>query len=260
MLCLYILLAIQIIAESFPISSSGHILLFSSIAASYFNCIFPPIVTTSWFNHLLHIPTIFIVIVFFLKKYGKTLWLYCNTTILMYGIGMSFIVNALTTLFYVFFMVISIRWFPVGLGFFCTAVLLYLLKFMRDDNREYSWWCVAMWLGIAQGIALLPGISRFAITYVVARWFGISADKSFMLSWLLFFPLLVLCAGHGLLGLYLHGLLCELLHPIVWLIILGSSIASWYAFYMVYYMSSKNIFYYFSWYMLVPLILWLLFV
>ena len=45
-------------------------------------------------------------------------------------------------------------------------------------------------LGMVQGLALLPGISRFGSTFFAARWLGFSRSQAFEYSFLIQFPLL----------------------------------------------------------------------
>lgn len=55
----------------------------------------------------------------------------------------------------------------------------------RSEVEEPSWW-QAWWIGCAQMVSILPGISRSGATIVTARWMGIapaaSAEFSFLLS------------------------------------------------------------------------------
>jgi undecaprenyl-diphosphatase len=55
----------------------------------------------------------------------------------------------------------------------------------RPEAAEPSWW-VAWWMGCAQMVSILPGISRSGATIVTARWLGLApapaAEFSFLLS------------------------------------------------------------------------------
>lgn len=64
MLYFVIYICVQIIGESIPVSSSGHLALLHDLAtlAGYH---IPPVTTTVWFNHLLHVPTIVMIVCFF---------------------------------------------------------------------------------------------------------------------------------------------------------------------------------------------------
>ena len=69
-----------------------------------------------------------------------------------------------------------------------TGVLLLTLDAIpeeRSEVEEPSWW-LAWWIGCAQMVSILPGISRSGATIVTARWLGLapapSAEFSFLLS------------------------------------------------------------------------------
>jgi undecaprenyl-diphosphatase len=69
-----------------------------------------------------------------------------------------------------------------------TGLLLLSLNAIpseRAEVEEPSWW-QAWWIGCAQMVSILPGISRSGSTIVTARWMGIapaaSAEFSFLLS------------------------------------------------------------------------------
>jgi undecaprenyl pyrophosphate phosphatase UppP len=53
-------------------------------------------------------------------------------------------------------------------------------------------------LGLVQGIALLPGISRLATTYAAARWLGMQPRKAFEVSWLIAVPLFFAASMQGI--------------------------------------------------------------
>lgn len=69
-----------------------------------------------------------------------------------------------------------------------TGALLLSLNALpteRAEVEEPSWW-QAWWIGCAQMVSILPGISRSGATIVTARWMGLapaaSAEFSFLLS------------------------------------------------------------------------------
>jgi len=93
-------------------------------------------------------------------------------------------------------------------------------KNVSKDVRQSITFHTALILGIIQGVALLPGISRFGVTVVAANILGISPRRSLQFSFLMFFPLItaaffinglpaVIKMGPGLLSLdklLLYGL------------------------------------------------------
>jgi undecaprenyl-diphosphatase len=49
------------------------------------------------------------------------------------------------------------------------------------------WW-VALLIGLAQGLAVFPGVSRSGATICVALWLGVKRDRAFELSMLVSLP------------------------------------------------------------------------
>jgi undecaprenyl-diphosphatase len=73
---------------------------------------------------------------------------------------------------------------------FVTGALLLSLRAIPTDRAEVeepSWW-QAWWIGCAQMVAILPGISRSGSTIVTARWLGLAPAPSAEFSFLLGVP------------------------------------------------------------------------
>jgi undecaprenyl-diphosphatase len=75
-------------------------------------------------------------------------------------------------------------------GFFITAGLLFSLSFLPKSKPSTLTPANIILLGLAQGVALLPGISRFAITYTTTRWLAIPHRRAFEISFLIQVPLI----------------------------------------------------------------------
>lgn len=76
----------------------------------------------------------------------------------------------------------------VGLGFLATSFLLVSTKFARLGKIEHPSVGAALLLGIAQGIAVAPGVSRSGITIAVALFLGVQRGRAFELSMLMSVP------------------------------------------------------------------------
>jgi undecaprenyl-diphosphatase len=73
---------------------------------------------------------------------------------------------------------------------FVTGALLLSLRAIPADRHEVvepSWW-QAWWIGCAQMVAILPGISRSGSTIATARWLGLAPAPSAEFSFLLGVP------------------------------------------------------------------------
>jgi len=93
----------------------------------------------------------------------------------------------------------------LGLAFFFTAVLLFLTRFRgnaSDGTRGLITPWQALVVGAAQGIAIIPGVSRSGSTIAVALLLGISREQSGEFSFLIVLPAIL---GAMLLE-SLHGL------------------------------------------------------
>ncbi len=76
----------------------------------------------------------------------------------------------------------------IGLGFLATAVVLVLSGLARRGDAEQPSLWGALAIGIAQGFAVLPGLSRSGSTIATALWLGVRPDRAFELSMLMSLP------------------------------------------------------------------------
>lgn len=68
-------------------------------------------------------------------------------------------------------------------------------------NESAMTWKDALWIGLAQALALIPGTSRSGITMTAALMLGLSRESSARFSFLLSIPVIILAGGHQTLGL-----------------------------------------------------------
>lgn len=76
----------------------------------------------------------------------------------------------------------------VGLGFLITSVLLVSTHFARPGKVEHPSITAAALLGVCQGLAVAPGISRSGITIAAALFLGVQRGRAFELSMLMSVP------------------------------------------------------------------------
>lgn len=216
---------LPIALEGLPVSSSGHVLLCAALIARLMGASVEGIVPTQ-LDHLVHLPIAIVVALFFFPR-----WYYLLTHITRLWqqffkiIYLGFITVAATALIYFLFQHVGTSWFPLWFGFACTAALLFSLRLCGDRgmpayakgygvalrlrllSRAGGEWTVAtaLILGAAQGLALLPGISRLGITYVIARWLGMRSQKAFELSFLIEWPISVAGFAKGLYDMHKSG-------------------------------------------------------
>lgn len=83
----------------------------------------------------------------------------------------------------------------VGYGFLVSAACLLASAFGKGSQTEVSW-LQALVIGVAQGIAVLPGVSRSGVTIAVAMLLGIQPNVSFRFSFLVSLPAIIAAATY----------------------------------------------------------------
>lgn len=168
---------VQGLTEFLPVSSSGHLLLLENLGVA------PPSVATNLF---LHVATLIAVLVTLRKPvfeiikhpFGKKTLRIVVATIPTAIIGI---------IFKIYFEDILLgKYLPVG--FLLTAILLLTVTPTRVKmNRNLS----AFIVGISQGLAVTPGLSRSGTTISFMTALNYSPDESAELSFLMSIPMII---------------------------------------------------------------------
>lgn len=181
-----ILLAIiQGFTEFFPVSSSGHLILFQKILG--FSTM--PLV----FDIFFHIGTLLAVVVFFfrdLKELALCFYEKENFHLLSMLIAASLPTAVIGFLFKDFFESLFSDTSRLGLAFLFTAAALLASKYLRLKKKLPDF-ASAFLIGVAQGIAIVPGVSRSGMTIAVALILGLGFGFSFRFSFLLSIPAVI---------------------------------------------------------------------
>jgi len=172
---------IQGITEFFPISSSGHLVILQNL----FGLEEPQMA----FDIFLHIGTSAAVIIFFRKDIlglfrgdKKTLSLILIATIPTFIIGFFF-KDAVEGFFR------SVR--IAGYMLIVTGIWLGLasrISHIREGKKKELGPANSVMIGISQGVAVIPGISRSGATIATAMLLGIDKEKACRFSFLLSLP------------------------------------------------------------------------
>jgi undecaprenyl-diphosphatase len=76
----------------------------------------------------------------------------------------------------------------LGLGFLLTTAALVSTYFVHPGQAEVPRPSLALLLGVVQGLAVLPGVSRSGLTIALALWLGVKPSRAFELSMLMSLP------------------------------------------------------------------------
>jgi len=172
-----ILLAIvQGITEWLPISSSGHLVIVQQLFS---------LNVSVFFDVILHVGTLIPVLVFFRKDVAKILKAVARldfkseegklAVLVVIGSIPTAVVGFLfKDLFESFFFNLS----AVGAAFIVTGCILYATKLTLGRNRSINYFD-ALLIGTAQGVALIPGVSRSGITISTGLLRRVKKEKAF---------------------------------------------------------------------------------
>ena len=176
---------IQGLAEWLPISSTAHL----KIAEHYLG-----LTTTPLFNLILHLGTLIVVVFYFRtevknilsalahvdfkSEYGKMIPLIIAATIPTAMIGLLYVK---------YLEDVPGQLLIIGITFIIGATLVYTSK-LGKENTENITYPIAVIMGIAQGLAIFPGLSRSGATISIALLVGLKREKAFKFSFLLSIP------------------------------------------------------------------------
>ncbi len=250
---LFLLAIIQALTEFLPISSSGHLALCQLTIKSFKE---PPVV----FDLFLHLGTLLATIIYFKKQIieiikiffndyknpKKLIWFQNSSFNIIPGILWSTIITAVIA-------------FPLKKlaeeafqnikyiipAFFITAIILYLTKFAKEDNKTNISFIEAFLIGLFQAIAIFPGISRSGATISIALLLGIHKKNAFTYSFLLSIPAI---SGSLIIEYFSYN---NLLTANILLYLLGSLIAFIFGYISLAFLKvilEKSRFYYFAYY------------
>jgi len=176
---------IQGITEWLPVSSTGHLRLVEHL----FDLKIPIL-----FDVILHIGTLIVIFVFFKKEIGETISALAHLDFeTEYGkMGPLIIVGVFPTILIgiIFGMLIEETFqstLSIAIAFIFCGLVLYSSKIGKEKTDDISY-STAIIIGIAQGIAIIPGISRSGMTIAVALLLGTKRKKAFTFSFLLSIP------------------------------------------------------------------------
>lgn len=178
----FLLGLVQGVTEFLPVSSSGHLVLLNKLFGIEQNFVFLSV--------FLHIATL-LAVVFVLRK---EIWLliknpFSKPAILLVVATIPTVVVVL--LFKSFFEAsFSGEWLPICFAITATALLFTSIFSKQYPNKKMSYKS-AILMGLSQGIAILPGISRSGATICTGLVCGEDKQQTTHFSFLMSIPIII---------------------------------------------------------------------
>ncbi|MDC7228379.1 MAG: undecaprenyl-diphosphate phosphatase, partial [Spirochaetales bacterium] len=185
--------ALQGIAEFLPVSSSGHLVVFRN----FMNLGDVPIL----FDVLLHCATLLVVLIVFRKiifELIKSIWRFIirktdqSDSVNLRVVAVILIASVFTAVLGFGIEALDVAHKPrlVSVLFLVTAGVLLFTRFIKTEETGYqkAGFRTALITGLAQGIAVFPGISRSGMTISASLFTGIGKEKAGEYSFLLSIP------------------------------------------------------------------------
>jgi undecaprenyl-diphosphatase len=181
---------VQGLTEFLPVSSSGHLVLFQALLGESFSFADAPLT----FDLVLHLGTLVPVVVYYRRdliglsgalgrgpKSGEAQWLLGLLVLATIPTGLMGVLlkDRFEEAFH------APRAVFVALGL--TGLLLASTRWAPPRDREPSV-PLALALGVAQGFAITPGVSRSGTTIAVALWLGLDRSTAARFSFLMAIP------------------------------------------------------------------------
>lgn len=178
---IFLLALIQGATEFFPVSSSGHLVVFQKLLK--FDSL--PLV----YDIVLHLGTMLAVCLYFLPDIRKLAGRFYERENLR-EIGLLLAASIPTALIGLLGKALFEKLFQapavVGYAWLVTALVLFISRYVRIRIR--STLCAALIIGVFQGLAITPGVSRSGMTIAVALIVGMTGAAAFRFSFLLSIP------------------------------------------------------------------------
>lgn len=178
---------VQGLTEFLPVSSSGHLVLLENIFGIQDASLF--------LNVILHCATLLAVVIFYRQK----IWQLIKKPFqpLNYYLVISTAITCLIVLLFSDFFESSFSGVLLAWGFLLSALFLFFTEYL---SRKYSkqgmiyqnvGYKQSILLGIFQGLAILPGISRSGTTLCAGIVMGIDKKQALDYSFLMSIPIII---------------------------------------------------------------------
>jgi len=186
---------IQGLTEFLPISSSGHIELFSNILdLSKSNITFDIVV---------HLASLLAILIFFKFNYSESIENDFEINKNKKIIALSFIPIGVVGLFFRDFLNNESRELSImGFSFMFSGIII-CMHFLKKLNLSFL--IIIIIASLFQSFAALPGVSRSGIIIGISVFLGLSLKRSIILSFLMSIPLILISSFYEIINLFLNG-------------------------------------------------------
>ena len=228
---------IQGITEFLPVSSSGHVVLFGSLF-ELDNLLLISVVA--------HIGTLFAVIYCYRKRIIELIKQPKNKT------NINLIIATIPTIIIVLlfnsFLEDNFSSKTLVWGFLLSAILLVIADLKKDSYKPITKRS-SLYMGISQGLALLPGISRSGSTLVCGLLVGVEKNEALDFSFLMSIPIILASAIYETIKLFTSQITINWIG--IFIVMVSSFIFGILSIKIMLKIIKKNKLYYFSIYLIV---------
>ena len=233
----YILIGfVQGITEFLPISSSGHIVLFGSFF-ELDNLLLISIVA--------HIGTLFAVLFCYRQKLLNLIKKPFNKTNL--NLVIATIPTVIIVLLFNHFLEDNFSTKTLVWGFLISAIFLIIADFKKPGQKHITKKS-AFYIGLSQGFALLPGISRSGSTLTCGLLVGVEKNQALDFSFLMSIPIILASAVYESFNLFTAQITLNWLE--IFLVMISSFIFGILSIKIMLKIVKKNKLYFFSIYLI----------
>jgi len=251
-----LLFFVQVVLESLPVSSSGHLALLVQLLVKSGKSDFAGqlMVLDGLWNALLHLPTLVILALYFLPPYLPLLLRPARSWRLVVRVAvLTVLADLIAGILYIRYASTFKTIMPLWGGFALTVAILLSLRWcprVRPGTRLTAWRAVA--LAFLHLPALMPGVSRLATVFTAARWLGFRGRRAFEIAWLLHAPLIIAATARDLLREGTDTFLAPLATPCVLAPLVLATILGYLALCLSGYLARANRLWWFAYYMVIP--------
>jgi len=172
---------VQGLTEFLPVSSSGHLL----VARHIFNL--PE--NMLMFDIILHLATLSAVVIVFRKKiFALIRNPFCKTN---FNLLIATVITCAIVILFKDQIDRTFTYSVLPVTFMITAIVLFATTLVKPQNNNEIEYRTGIIIGIAQGIAVIPGISRSGSTISAALLTGAKREAAAEFSFLMSIPIII---------------------------------------------------------------------